>query len=93
MKMILKLKINPIREYLGLIIYPIKQSAGLFFLIKSPETIPLRSFFVHNNPRKIHRSHKKYFKNGLYKNTKIFFPPETSKIKISLNIFSISVDE
>jgi hypothetical protein len=42
MKMSLKIKINPIREYLGIIIYPIKPSAGLFFLIKSRETIPLR---------------------------------------------------
>jgi hypothetical protein len=42
--MSLKLKINPIREYLGLIIYPIKPSEGLFFLIKSRETtgIPLK---------------------------------------------------
>jgi hypothetical protein len=36
----LKIKINPIREYLGLIIYPIKSSTGFFFLIKSHETIP-----------------------------------------------------
>jgi hypothetical protein len=41
MKTTSKLKVNPIQEYLGLIIYPIKQSAGLFFLIKSRETIPL----------------------------------------------------
>jgi hypothetical protein len=41
MKKTLKLKINPIREYLGLIINPIKRLAGLFFLIKSRETIPL----------------------------------------------------
>jgi hypothetical protein len=41
MKTSLKLKINPIREYLGLIIYPTKPSAGLFILIKSRETIPL----------------------------------------------------
>jgi hypothetical protein len=45
MKMSLKLKINPIREYLGYIIYPIKPSAGLFFLLKSRETIPLREVF------------------------------------------------
>jgi hypothetical protein len=38
----LKLKVNPIREYLGLVIYPIKPSAGLFFLIKSRETTPLK---------------------------------------------------
>jgi hypothetical protein len=31
MKMTLKLKINPIQEYLGLITYPIKPMAGLFF--------------------------------------------------------------
>jgi hypothetical protein len=37
----LKLKINYIGEYLGLAIYPIKPSAGLFFIIKSRETIPL----------------------------------------------------
>jgi hypothetical protein len=43
MKKTLKLKINPIREYLGLIIYPIKGLAGLFFLIKSRETIPLKN--------------------------------------------------
>jgi hypothetical protein len=36
----LKLKINLIRLYLGLIFYPIKPSAGLFILIKSGETIP-----------------------------------------------------
>jgi hypothetical protein len=30
-KMTLKLKINPVWEYLGLITYPIKPSAGLFF--------------------------------------------------------------
>jgi hypothetical protein len=41
MKTSLNLKINPIWEYLGLIIYPIKPSAGLFFLIKSRETVPL----------------------------------------------------
>jgi hypothetical protein len=41
MKKSLKLKINPIRKYLGLIIYPIKPSAGLFILIKPCETIPL----------------------------------------------------
>jgi hypothetical protein len=42
MKTALKLKINPIRLYLGLIFYPIKPSTGLFFLIKSRETILLR---------------------------------------------------
>jgi hypothetical protein len=41
MKTTLKLKINPIRFYLGLNFYPIKPSAGLFVLIKSCETIPL----------------------------------------------------
>jgi hypothetical protein len=41
MKTALKLKRNPIWEYIGLIFYPIKPSAGLFFLIKSRETIPL----------------------------------------------------
>jgi hypothetical protein len=42
MKMSLKLKINPIREYLGVIIYLEKPSAGLFIHIKSRETIPIR---------------------------------------------------
>jgi hypothetical protein len=42
MKTSLKLKINRIREYIGLIIYPIKPSTGLFFLIKSCETILLK---------------------------------------------------
>jgi hypothetical protein len=37
----LNLKINPIREYLVLNIYPIKPLAGLFFLSRSRETIPL----------------------------------------------------
>jgi hypothetical protein len=41
MKTASKLKINHIREYLGLIIHPIKPSKGLFFLIKSRETISL----------------------------------------------------
>jgi hypothetical protein len=41
MKTTLKLKINSIMEYLGLIIPPIKPSAGLLFLIKSREAIPL----------------------------------------------------
>jgi hypothetical protein len=41
MKMNLKIKITPIREYLGLIFYPIKPSAGFIILIKSRETIPL----------------------------------------------------
>jgi hypothetical protein len=41
MKRPLKLKINPIWEYLGFTIYPIKPSAGLFILIKSHETISL----------------------------------------------------
>jgi hypothetical protein len=45
MKMSLKLKINFIWEYLGLIIYPIKQSASLYFHIKSHETIPLKKHF------------------------------------------------
>jgi hypothetical protein len=35
-----KLKINCIKEYLGLLIYPIKPTAGLFILIKSRGTIP-----------------------------------------------------
>jgi hypothetical protein len=46
-----KIKKKPIREYLGLIIYPIKPSAGLFFLIKSHETFPLNvldKMFMHN---------------------------------------------
>jgi hypothetical protein len=45
MKTPLKLKIlvNPIWLYLGLPIYPIKPSAGLFFLIKSRETLPLNT--------------------------------------------------
>jgi hypothetical protein len=43
MKMSLKLKVNRIWEYLGLIIYPVKPSAGLFFLIKSRENIPLNA--------------------------------------------------
>jgi hypothetical protein len=42
MKTTLKLKIHPIRGYLGLIIYPIK-------LIKSRETIPLN--FNYNKTR------------------------------------------
>jgi hypothetical protein len=42
MKTALKLKINPIWEYLRLNIHPIKPSKGLFFLIKSRETIPLK---------------------------------------------------
>jgi hypothetical protein len=41
MKTTLKLKINPIRDNLGHIFYPIKPSAGLFILIKSREAIPL----------------------------------------------------
>jgi hypothetical protein len=41
MKTSLKLKINPIREYLGLNAYLKKPSAGLFILTKSRETIPL----------------------------------------------------
>jgi hypothetical protein len=41
MKTSLKLKINPIQEYIGLIIFPIKPSAGFFFLLKFHETIPL----------------------------------------------------
>jgi hypothetical protein len=41
MKTALKLKINSIREYLRLIIHPVKPSKGLFFLIESRETIPL----------------------------------------------------
>jgi hypothetical protein len=42
MKMTLKIKINPIRLNLGLILHPLKPSAGLFILIKSRETIPLK---------------------------------------------------
>jgi hypothetical protein len=42
MKMALKLKINPIREYLRLIIHSTKPTKDLFLLIKSRETIPLR---------------------------------------------------
>jgi hypothetical protein len=42
MKTALKLKINPIREYLRLIIHPIKPLKGLFFLIKSREPISLK---------------------------------------------------
>jgi hypothetical protein len=45
MKTTLKLKINPNREYLELIFYPIKPLTGLFFLIKSRETIPLTEIF------------------------------------------------
>jgi hypothetical protein len=41
MKTTLKLKINPIREFLRLSIHQIKPSKGLFFLIKSRETVPL----------------------------------------------------
>jgi hypothetical protein len=41
MKTPFKLKINSTREYPGLIIYLMKQSGGLFSLIKSRETIPL----------------------------------------------------
>jgi hypothetical protein len=41
MKTTLKLKINSIRDNLGLIFYPIKPSTGLFILIKSRATIPL----------------------------------------------------
>jgi hypothetical protein len=53
MKMTLKLKINPIREYLRLIIHPVKQLKGLFFLIKSRETIPVciiskNTFLLHH---------------------------------------------
>jgi hypothetical protein len=43
MRMSLKLKINLIREYLELIIHPIKPSVGLFILIKYRETIHLAS--------------------------------------------------
>jgi hypothetical protein len=46
MKTTLKLKINPVQEYPGLIIYPIKPSAGLFFLSKSRETIPLSNWKI-----------------------------------------------
>jgi hypothetical protein len=44
---------NPIWEYLGLIIYPVKPPAGLFILIKSHETIPslsemgMKNFFLY----------------------------------------------
>jgi hypothetical protein len=41
MKTTLKLKINPIRLYLGLIFYPRKLLAGLFILIKYREAIAL----------------------------------------------------
>jgi hypothetical protein len=41
MKTSLKFKIILIREYIGLIIYLIKPSAGPLFLIKSRETIPV----------------------------------------------------
>jgi hypothetical protein len=45
MKTTLKLKRNPIREYLGLLIYPVQRSIGRsFFLIKSRETIPLSKY-------------------------------------------------
>jgi hypothetical protein len=46
MKMTLKFKINLIRLYLGLIIYPIKPSPGIFILIKSRETILLNTGFT-----------------------------------------------
>jgi hypothetical protein len=46
MKTTLKLKINPIQKCLGLIIYPIKPSAGHFFLIKSGDTILLSYDFI-----------------------------------------------
>jgi hypothetical protein len=39
---VIKIIINPFLEYLGLIIFPIKPSAGLFILIKSRDTIPLK---------------------------------------------------
>jgi hypothetical protein len=46
MKTTSKLKINHIREYLGLVIYPIKPSAGLFNLIKSREAIPYKDLLM-----------------------------------------------
>jgi hypothetical protein len=46
MKTALKLKIKPVREYLRLNVHPIKPLKGLFFLIKSRETIPLNILFV-----------------------------------------------
>jgi hypothetical protein len=44
----LKFKKKPIREYLELIIYPIKPSAGLFFLVKSRDPIPVKTPFLPN---------------------------------------------
>jgi hypothetical protein len=41
MIMSLKLKINPIREFLGLIIYPIKPSAGETIPLKDENLLPL----------------------------------------------------
>jgi hypothetical protein len=42
----LKLKINPFLEYLQLIIHPIKPLKGLFFLIKSRESVPLNKKLI-----------------------------------------------
>jgi hypothetical protein len=74
MKMALKLKINPIREYLRLIIHPIKPSQGLFFLIKSCETIPINvksrfSFLI--------------FGRRMLKNKKFFFAHVTKEYSCS----------
>jgi hypothetical protein len=72
---VIKFKINPIWEHLGLIIYPIKPPAGLFFLIKFRETIPLREliksyFSSRNQPWKLGEGYvaPKYSFNGITRN-------------------------